>query len=92
MDVTKAIKETIWLHRLMADLGVRKDQVIIHCGSQSAIHLAKNQVHHAWTKHIDVHFHFVCEITDEGDVLLEKIGTADNLTDMKTKVISGVKF
>ena len=64
----------------------------VHCDSQSAIHLAKNQVHHARTKHIDVRFHFVREIIDEGDILLQKIGTADNPADMLTKPISLLKF
>ena len=36
------------------------------CDSQSAIHLAKNQVCHARTKHIDVRYHFVLEIIEEG--------------------------
>ena len=36
----------------------------------SAIYLAKNQVYHSRTKHIDVRFHFVHEIFDEGDILL----------------------
>ena len=57
----------------------------------SAIHLAKNQVYHARTKHIDVRFHFVREILDEGDIKLLKIHTKENLTDMLT-MVSGVKF
>ena len=54
--------------------------------------LAKNQVHHSHTKHIDVRFHFIREILNEGDVLFEKISTIDKLADMMTKVVSGVKF
>jgi len=58
----------------------------------SAIYLAKNQVYHARMKHIDVRFHFVREILKEGDVMLEKIHTKKNPTDMLTKVVSGAKF
>ena len=43
-------------------------------------------------KHIDVRFHFVREIPDEGDIELLKIHTKENLADMLTKVVSGVKF
>ena len=60
--------------------------------SQSAIHLTKNQVQHARTKHIDVRFHFVREIVDEGKILLQKIKTADNPADMLTKVVTAIKF
>ena len=43
-------------------------------------------------KHIDVRFHFVPEILEEGDIEFVKINTLDNLVDMITKVILGVKF
>jgi len=49
-------------------------------------------VYHARTKNIDVRFHFVREILDEGDIELEKVHTKENPTDMLTKVVSGVKF
>jgi hypothetical protein len=92
MAVADAIKEAIWLHGLIEDLGILQKNVKVLCDSQSAIHLAKNQVHHARTKHIDVRFHFVREIMEEGDILLQKIGTADNPADMLTKVVTGAKF
>ena len=47
---------------------------------------------HARTKHIDVRFHFVREILDEGDIELLKVHTKKNPTDMLTKVVLGVKF
>ena len=43
-------------------------------------------------KHIDVRFHFVQKILDEGDIVLQKIHTKDNPVDMLTKIIPGVKF
>ena len=92
MAVTEAIKEAIWLHGLVKDLGIYQEHVSIFCDSQSAIYLAKNQVHHSQTKHIDVRFHFVCEIIDEGDILLKKIRTADNPADMMNKPVPLHKF
>ncbi|GMP51093.1 hypothetical protein CsSME_00017460 [Camellia sinensis var. sinensis] len=86
MAVTEAFKEAIWLHGLIEDLGIVQKHVKVFCC------LAKNQVHHARTKHIDVRFHFIREIVNEGDILLQKIGTADNPADMLTKVVSGIKF
>ena len=71
MAVTEAIKEAIWLQGLVADLGVIQEKTV-YCDSQSAIHLAKNQVHHSRTKHIDVCFHFIREILEEEDILLQK--------------------
>ena len=92
MAITEAVKEAIWLQGLLDDLGVGQKQVTVFCDSQSAIHLAKNQVYHARTKYIDVRYHFVREIIEEGGVLVKKIKTDDNPTDMLTKVVTTIKF
>ena len=92
MDVTEAVKKAIWLQELVTYLGFKQQEVTIYCDSQSAIHLAKNQVYHSRTKHIDVRFHFVREILEEDDIKLQKIGTEDNPADMLTKVVTGIKF
>ncbi|KAI9181172.1 hypothetical protein LWI28_012125 [Acer negundo] len=68
------------------------ENVEIFYDSQSVICLAKNQVCHAHTKHINVRYHFVREIVDEGNILLQKIGTANNYADMLTNVVTGIKF
>jgi len=47
---------------------------------------------HARTKHIDVRFHFIWKILEEGDIESLKVHTKVNPADMLTKVISGVKF
>ena len=92
MAITEAVKEAIWLQGLLDDLGVGQKQVIVFCDSQSAIHLVKNQVYHARTKHIDVKYHFVREIIEEGGFLVQKIKTDDNPADMLTKVVTTIKF
>ena len=54
--------------------------------------MAKKQVYHARTKHIDVKLYIVREILDEGDIELLKVHTKENLADILTKVVSEVKF
>ena len=92
MAITEAVKEAIWLHGLLEELGVGQKHLMVHSDSQSAIHLAKNQVFHARTKHIDVRYHFVREILEEEEILLQKIRTEDNPADMLTKVVTRAKF
>ena len=77
MAITEAMKKAIWLQGLLGDLGIEHDLLKINCDSTSAIYLAKNQVNHTRTKHIDVRFHFVREILDEGDIELLKIHTKE---------------
>ena len=92
MVMTEAMKKAIWLQRLLDDLEIDQDLLKINCDSMSVIYLAKNQVYHARTKHIDVRFHFIWGILDEGDIELQKVHTMENPADMLTKVIPGVKL
>ncbi|KAH9659029.1 hypothetical protein KPL70_023708 [Citrus sinensis] len=87
MAITEAVKEAIWLQGLLENLGLAQEYINVYCDSQSAIHLTKNEVYHARTKHIDVRFHFVREIINEGKIFLQKIKTAENPADMLTKTV-----
>ena len=68
MALTEAVKEAIWLQGLMDDLGIKQDFLRVHCDSMTAIYLAKNQVYHARTKHIDVKYHFVRDVLEDGEL------------------------
>ena len=92
MTITEADKEAIWLQGLLRELGIGQEEITIFCDSQSAIQLAKNQVYHARTKQIDVRYHFIREIIEDGGVIMQKIHTTDNPADMLTKVVTAVKF
>jgi len=59
MALTEAAKEGIWLRGLINDLEINQEYANIYCDSLSAICLAKDQVHHDRTKHIDVRYHFI---------------------------------
>ncbi|MCO5594323.1 hypothetical protein L7F22_048353 [Adiantum nelumboides] len=46
---------------------------MLGCDSQSAICLAKNAMFHAHTKHIDVRYHFIREVLEDGFITLVKL-------------------
>nr|GEU39227.1 putative polyprotein [Tanacetum cinerariifolium] len=86
MALTEAAKERIWLKGLIEDLGFPQD---VLCDSMSAICLAKDQIYHDRTKHIDVRYHF---IRTERRIKVKKIGTKDNPADVFTKPVPLSKF
>ena len=47
---------------------------------------------HQMTKHIDVRYHFVHDIIARGDIVVPKVITHDNPTDMMTKILLVAKF
>ena len=85
--------EVAWLCTLLGDLGVQVDeQVVIHCDNLSSIQLARNLVFHAWTKHIEVHYHYVREQLLAGDIDLVYISTEEHMVDIFTKALRTEKL
>ncbi|KAG8482631.1 hypothetical protein CXB51_024131 [Gossypium anomalum] len=85
MAITEACKEAIWLKGLFSELNEDLQISTVFCDSLNAIFLTKEQMFHERTKHIDVRYHFVCDIIALGDVVVSKISTHENLADMMTK-------
>src|SRR5579859_3593957 len=72
MTLLHALKELIWLHRFLREIGYDiSNQNIIYCDSQSAIALSHNPEHHAHTMHIDIQYHFVRNCVEDGTTRLE---------------------
>ena len=92
MAITKACKEAIWLKGLFGELNEDLHITIFFCDSQSAIFLIKDLIFHERIKHIDVRYHFVCDVITHGDIVMSKVSTHDNPTDMMTKSLPIAKF
>lgn len=71
MTTTEAAKEAMRLKGLVEELGFKQDVVQLQCDSQSAIFLAKNQVLHARSKHIDIRYHKIREWINSGEICLK---------------------
>ena len=63
---TEASKEVIWLQRFMEELGKKQENSRLYSDSQSAIHLAKNSTFHSKTKHIQLRYHFIRSVLENG--------------------------
>ena len=92
MAITEACKEALWLKGLFGELSRQLHINTLFCDSQSAIFLTKDQMFHEMTMHIDVRYHFVCEIITCGDIVVSKVGTQDNPQNMTTKSLPIAKF
>ena len=90
--LTEASKEMIWLQRFMEELGKKQESSRLYCDSQSAIHLVKNSAFHSKTKHIQLRYHFIRSVLEDGQLKLEKIHTSQNPADMLTKVVAREKL
>ena len=86
-------KEGIWLRSFMKEIqGGEEKPLTISCNNQGAIALAKDNKFHARMKHIDIRYHFICEVVEDGKIQVKYIPTDDNVSDIFTKPLPRPKF
>ncbi|KAJ9505167.1 hypothetical protein QJQ45_012418 [Haematococcus lacustris] len=89
---SSAVKEGLWLRKLMQDLQLPGDCTSILCDNQAALQLLHNPIASARAKHINVHHHFARERVARGEVSFSYCSTASMVADIMTKPLSLVKF
>jgi hypothetical protein len=77
---------------LLTELGFEQEMNVLHSDNQSAIHLAKNLAFHSRTKHIDLRYHFIQSLIEDGVLKLVKIAGSKNPVDMLTKPVTTEKL
>ncbi|XP_061993289.1 secreted RxLR effector protein 161-like [Rosa rugosa] len=76
----------IWMKRVLDKLGHTQGKCItILCDSSSTIKLSRNPILHGRSKHIDVRFHFLHDLTRYGKLKLVHCGSHDQVADIMTK-------
>lgn len=64
----------------------------IHCDNRLTITLSKNHVLHGRSKHIDVRFHFLRDLTTDGVISLVYCASTQQLADIMTKPLKIESF
>ena len=89
---THAAKEGIWLRNFIGEVFTPfTDPTILHCDNQSAVAIATNGNFHARTKHIDIRYHFIRFVIENGSLTLVYCPTDDMTADILTKALPSSK-
>lgn len=86
--ITHAMKEAIWLRQVF---GVELEPTTLFSDNQSAIALTKDHQYHARTKHIDICFHWIRFVVENGTIHLIYCPTDEQLADTLTKALPSAK-
>ncbi|KAA0057218.1 retrovirus-related Pol polyprotein from transposon TNT 1-94 [Cucumis melo var. makuwa] len=78
--------QAIWLKKILEELYFKQEGATkVYCDNSSAIKLSKNPVLHKRSKHIDVKFHFLRDLTRDGVIELYYCKSEDQIADIMTK-------
>ena len=81
--------QEVWIRRMLRDLYHEKDgEATILCDNSSEISLSKNFVFHERKKHIDAKYHFIRELVNNGEILLQHCRLEEKFVDIFTKSLA----
>ena len=99
ISTTMGVREGLWVYRLfkvmmacMLPNVVLGKGFVMRTDNTAALMVASSRRVYKGTKHLEVKFHYIREVVELGQVLLEHVGSAKNLSDLLTKAMARVRF
>lgn len=92
ISLAEAAKQSMWLRQLLADLNQNQEAIQINCDNQGALKIVQNPTNHQRTKHIDVRYHYIRDMQQNGTINVQYLATREQLADILTKPLPGPRF
>ena len=92
MALSDCSRQVVWIRSLLSEIGYKLKAVPICGDNQGSIFMSSNPVTEARSKHIDIRFHYIRQVVEEGKVEVFFIDGNDNPADMFTKNLGHIKF
>ena len=84
--------QLLWMNQRLKDYGIEQRTMNIDYNNSKAINISKNHVLHSYTKHIEIHHHFIRDLVEEKVVSLEYVPTKLQFLDVLTKPLDSLWF
>ena len=85
--------QAIWLRRILEELQFQQiEATIVFCDNNSVIKLSKNPVLHGRSKHINVRYYFLRDLSNDGTIKLVYYRSEDQVANIQTKPLKFATF
>lgn len=85
MALSQGACEGIYLQQVLRNFDFDKKSFILQVDNQSCIHLAKNPALHKRMKHVEIRYHFLRELVEKGQLLIQYVSSKDQKANILTK-------
>ena len=92
MAISDCSRQAIWIKTLIKELRIKIRSIPIYGDNQGSIFIASNAVQESCTKHINICYHYICELVVAKEVELQFVPGEINLANMFTKNLQKIKF
>ena len=92
MALSDCSRQVVWVRSMLEELGYNLKPTPILCDNQGAIFVSSNPVTERRSKHIDIRFHYICDVIERKLVQVFYLEGEENPADLFTKNLGLVKF
>jgi hypothetical protein len=89
VTLSEAAREACWLRNLYGKLGLLQVGVpmLIQGNNEGSIAMAKNPQFHKQSKHIEICWHWVCDLVQASKICIESIRDPEQMANVLTKAL-----
>eukprot|EP00253_Pinus_taeda_P033755 PITA_33755 len=85
--------QALWLQHFLTELGIQFHQpIVIWCDNQSTLKFCRDPIQRQWTKHIEIHMHYIEELVHDRVIDLQFCPSTEQTEDIFTKTFTQQKF
>ena len=84
--------QLIWIKQLLKELQFNSDIPILHGDNQGSLFWSENAVTEKHSKHIDIQYHYIHDLIERKEIILDFIKGKNNPADILTKNLRGILF
>ena len=93
VTLSEAAREATWLRHLYGELGfIQREPILLLGDNDGSIAMAKNPQFHKRTKHVDLRWHWVRELVNDGLINIVDCRDPQQTADIFTKQVPRIKF
>ena len=99
MALCETSQEAVYLNRVFNDLvtdreadAVKNETIQIYGDNRGSLDMVQNPVKHNRTKHIDIRYHFIRELSQAKVITVNHVSSDDNVADVLTKPLPKLKY
>ena len=91
--ITECVQEVLFVKQVLSTMGIQVQlPITVYVGNVGAIFVAKNASTKGRTKHIDIRYHFIRELIEDGTITIVFVRSEDNASDIFTKNVTRATF
>jgi hypothetical protein len=92
MSLSDTSRQLVWVRNIFSELGIELAPILLFRDNQGLIFIASNPVQEKCSKHIDLCYHYIRDVVQDGKVELFFVEGTQNPVDMFIKNLGCVKF